>query len=395
MALEEKKPIIDHRSSIIDFDQTARVIFGKNTLERLGELALELQIRRALLVTDPGLMKAGHVERALTGLRDAGVEALIFRDVQENPTGRHVEAGVRFAKDHAPIDGIIALGGGSVMDCAKAINFILTNGGKMEDYWGFGKAAKPMLPSLGIPTTAGTGSEAQSYALISNPETHQKMACGDKKARFRLVILDPALLTTAPKKVAAIAGIDAIAHAIESYVCTKSNPISQMFAREAWRLLSANYELVLSHSDDLEAWGNMQLGAHLAGMAIENSMLGAAHACANPLTAHYGITHGIAVGMMLPHVIRFNGETVNGYYKDLVESANLGLGRSSSCADTLSGRIAELQKLCELPQKLRECQVDEKALPNLAKDAAKQWTGTFNPRPVSEGDFLELYRQAF
>lgn len=377
-----------------DFDFTSRVIFGQDTIERLGELTKELGCR-ILLVTDPGIVKAGHAERAIKSLRNAGVDAFVFDDVEENPTTRHVEAGVLFANEHTPVDVIIALGGGSVMDCAKGINFILTNGGKMEDYWGLGKATKPMLPSIGIPTTAGTGSEAQSFALISHPETHQKMACGDKKARFRTVILDPTLLTTAPKKVAAVAGIDAIAHAIESYVCTKRNLFSQMFSREAWRLLSANYEIVLRDSDDLEAWGDMQLGAHLAGMAIENSMLGAAHACANPLTKNYGITHGIAVGMMLPHVIRFNGETVNGYYKDLVEAANLGLGRSSSCADTLSTRVTELQKLFELPQKLHEFQVDENMLPDLAKEAAKQWTGTFNPRPVSEAEFLELYKMAY
>ncbi len=370
------------------------MLVGENAMDGLGELTKEFG-RRALLVTDPGIRKAGHVERALSTLRKAGVETFVFHDVEENPTTRHVEAGVQFARKRAPIDVIIALGGGSVMDCAKGINFILTNGGKMEDYWGFGKANQPMLPSIGIPTTAGTGSEAQSYALISHPQTHQKMACGDKKARFHAVMLDPTLLITVPKKVAAIAGMDAIAHAIESYVCTKRHPFSQMFAREAWRLLSANYETVLTHPNDLEAWGNMQLGAHLAGLAIEASMLGAAHACANPLTAHFGITHGIAVGVMLPHVIRFNGETVNGYYKDLVEAANLGLGRTSSCSDTLATRITELQKLFELPQRLREFPVEEKMLPDLAQEAAKQWTGTFNPRPVSVKEFLELYKMAF
>lgn len=379
---------------MFDFDFTSRLVFGQNTIERLGELAKEFG-RRVLLVSDASIAQAGHLQSAQSSLQRAGADAVVFQDVEENPTTLHVEAGVRFAKAHAPIDVIIALGGGSVMDCAKGINFILTNGGKMEDYRGFGKATKPMLPSIGIPTTAGTGSEAQSYALIAHPDTHQKMACGDKKARFRAVILDPTLLTTAPKKVAAVAGIDAIAHAIESYVCTRRNPFSQMFAREAWRLLSANYEAVLTNPNDLEAWGNMQLGAHLAGLAIENSMLGAAHACANPLTARYGITHGIAVGVMLPHVIRFNGETVNGYYQDLVNAANLGLGRTSSCSDTLATRITELQRAFKLPQRLREFSVEEKALPDLAKEAAKQWTGTFNPRPVLEPEFLELYKQAF
>ncbi len=377
-----------------EFDPGIRVIFGENAIDRLGELASEFG-HRALLVTDPGIVKAGHVARASAALRKAAIASIVFQEVAENPTTRHVENGVRFDRQHQPIDVIIALGGGSVMDCAKGINFILTNGGKMEDYWGFGKAQKPMLPSIGIPTTAGTGSEAQSFALISYAETHEKMACGDKKARFRTVILDPTLVKSVPRKVAAIAGMDAISHAIESYVCTKRNPISQMFAREAWRLLSTNYEVVLHDSEDLEVWGHMLLGAHFAGLAIENSMLGAAHACANPLAAHYGITHGIAVGIMLPHVIRFNGETVNGYYKDLVAEAGLGLGRSSSCADTLATRISELQRIGELPQQLRALRVDNKIFPQLAKEAAQQWTGAFNPCPVSEADFLELYKIAY
>ena len=142
-------------------------------------------------------------------------------------------------------DLLIGLGGGSAMDCAKGINFILTNGGRMEDYWGVDKATKPMLPSIGIPTTAGTGSEAQSFALISQEDTHQKMACGDKKARFRTVILDPALTKSTPKGVTAATGIDAISHAVESYVSTRRNPISQMFAKEAWRLLEKSFEIVV------------------------------------------------------------------------------------------------------------------------------------------------------
>jgi alcohol dehydrogenase len=377
-----------------DFNFQTHTIFGENTIDQLGELAGEFG-RRALLVTDPGIAKAGHAERAVAALEMAAIEAFVFQDVVENPTTRHVEAGVRFTKDHTPIDVIIALGGGSVMDCAKGINFILTNGGKMEEYWGFGKARNPMLPSIGIPTTAGTGSEVQSYALISHAETREKMACGDKKARYRVVILDPVLLTTAPKKVAAIAGIDAISHAIESYVCTKRNPFSQMFAREAWRLLTKNYEIVLSDSENITAWGNMLLGAHFAGTAIEHSMLGAAHACANPLTARYGITHGIAVGLMLPHVIRFNGQAVNGYYGDLLLTAGGSRPLRSSAAELLADRIFDLKNIAGLSQRLRDLQVDEKTLPQLAEAAAKQWTAKFNPRPVGEKQLLQLYEQAF
>ena len=217
-----------------------RVEFGAGALARLGELAAELGGRRAMLVTDPGIEAAGHVDRAVDTFAGLPVEAFVFDGVEENPTTAHVEAGRSFAAEHE-IDLIIGLGGGSAMDCAKGINFLLTNGGRMEDYWGVGKASRPMLPSLGIPTTAGTGSEAQSFALIAQPDTHLKMACGDEKAHFRTVILDPELVATVPGSVAVATGLDAIGHAVESYVTTARNPVSQMYAREAWRLLSRNF----------------------------------------------------------------------------------------------------------------------------------------------------------
>src|SRR5262249_55372905 len=151
------------------------------------------------------------------------------------------------------------------MDCAKGINFLLTKGGRMSDYKGFGKAKKPMLPSLGVPTTAGTGSEAQSYALIADESTHLKMACGDRKAAFCVAILDPEVTVSQPQKLTALTGIDALSHAVESYVTAKRNPVSQIFGREAWKLLEINLEKVLHNPTDLEARGAMQMGAFLAG----------------------------------------------------------------------------------------------------------------------------------
>lgn len=374
-----------------DFDPTIRVIFGEHALDQLGVLAEAFGGQRILLVTDPGLRQTRHVERALQSLQKNGSTIFVFSDVEENPSTRHVENGVRFAKTNAPIDLIIGFGGGSAMDCAKGINFLLTNSGKMEDYWGVDKAAKPMLPSIGIPTTAGTGSEAQSFALITQEHTHIKMACGDKKARFRLVILDPTLLTTVPRKVAAVTGIDAISHALESYVCTKRNAIAQLFAKEAWRLLEKHFALILKEPENVAAQADMLFGAHLAGMAIENSMLGAAHACANPLTAAYNIIHGLAVGLMLPPVIRFNRPVANALYADFLGSSN----NSNDAAERLCDRIIELTTAAGLPQRLRECNVAKSALPELAKAAAAQWTGKFNPRPVSAAEFLQLYEMAF
>ncbi|MFQ5628539.1 MAG: iron-containing alcohol dehydrogenase, partial [bacterium] len=353
-----------------DFQLTTHVFFGQNRIADIGSISAQFGARHILLVTDPGIVATGHVERTVASLQRTSLTVDVFQDIQENPTARHVESGVRFAQEAGNIDFIIGLGGGSAMDCAKGINFLLTNGGKMEDYWGVGKVKKPMLPSIGIPTTAGTGSEAQSFALISQENTHIKMACGDKKALFRAVILDPLLVQSVPKNVAAASGLDAIAHALESYVSKEHTPFSQMLSREAWRLLERNFETIHSNPADITAWGNMQLGAHYAGAAIENSMLGAAHACANPLTAKYGITHGLAVAMMLPQVMRFNNEIASESYQELLKVTGLTNGHIDDSASHLIKRFSEMQNAACAPGKLSDFGVTEESLPALAEAAA-------------------------
>lgn len=376
-----------------DYQPLTRVVFGTGTLSRLGELARELGAKRVLLVTDPGLEAAGHPQRALASLQDAGLEAELFDGAEQNPTNRTVEAGLAIARK-ARIDLLVAVGGGSSMDCAKGINFLLTNGGTMSDYAGFGKATKPMLPSISVPTTAGTGSEAQSYALIADDKTHMKMACGDRKAAFRVAILDPEVTVSQPPKVTAITGIDALSHALESFVCTRRSPLSQTFSREAWRMLEPNLEKVLQNPNDLDARGAMQLGANFAGTAIENAMLGATHACANPLTAHYGITHGIAIGVLLPHVIRFNAPAVGLLYGDLSREAGLVNGDTAAAAEALAQRIFNLMAAAGLPTTLTGCGISRDILPVMAEEAAQQWTARFNPRPVTKPDLLGIYTAA-
>ncbi len=253
----------------------------------------------------------------MESLRAAGLELEAFLEVHENPTTVDVEAGVQVARVLQP-DLIVAIGGGSSMDCAKGINFIYSCGGKMEDYWGVGKATAEMLPMIAVPTTAGTGSEAQSFALISQAETHIKMACGDPRAACRIAILDPELTVTQPPGVTALTGVDALSHALESHVTKRRNPLSACYSRQAWQLLTQGFPVVLSQPNNVTARGEVQLGAYFAGLAIETSMLGAAHALANPLTARFGITHGQAVGLMLPSVIRFNGPQVEVLYAELM-----------------------------------------------------------------------------
>jgi alcohol dehydrogenase len=369
-----------------DAQPLGRVVFGAGTLAQLGECVRSVGGSRVLLVTDPGLEHAGHPQRATAHLKEAGLEVFTFDGVKENPTEREVEAGVVFARTHA-VDCIVAVGGGSSMDCAKGVNFLLTNGGKMIDYRGHGKATRPMLPSVGVPTTAGTGSEAQSYALITDEKTHLKMACGDKKAAFRVSILDPEVTLSQPRGVTAVTGLDAVAHAVESFVCTKRNALSAVYSRAAWEYLEQNFERVMEAPADMAARSAMQLGAHFAGSAIENAMLGVCHSCANPLTAHYGVTHGIAIGVMLPHVIRFNAAD---RHTDVLYAELTG-----GPADALADRITAMLSAAGMPNTLRECGVSDTILPVLADEANQQWTARFNPRPVTDADILKLYQAAW
>ena len=303
-----------------DFEPRTRVVFGPGTVARLGELARALGFRHTLLVADPGLVAAGHVEQAARILTAVGVELAPFHAFDANPDTAMVEAGAAFARGER-IDSLVGLGGGSSLDCTKGINFVLTNGGGMADYQGYGKAYTPLLPMIAVPTTAGTGSEAQSYALISYNCTHDperpqgsasspperdcrapsprqsraarprfaraslprgrnsmtgasedaefrldaplrnahqaafkiKMACGDPSAASRIAVLDPELTLSQPAAVTATAGYDALSHAVEAFVTARRNDLSDLFSREAFRLLEAHYKRLLRDPRDLEA----------------------------------------------------------------------------------------------------------------------------------------------
>jgi alcohol dehydrogenase len=371
----------------LEFPSRTRLVFGPGTVAQAGELARQLGARHALLVTDPGLVAAGHADRVQSRLAPAGVRVTVFDHARENPTTRCVAECVRVARA-AGIDSLIGLGGGSSMDTAKGCNFIFTNGGRMQDYWGVGKATQPMLPFLAIPTTAGTGSEMQCAALIADEVTHQKMACLDPKCAARVAVLDPELTVSQPSRVTAATGIDALAHAVETAVTTKRTELSQRLSRAAFELCAPAFPRVLTHPADLEARAAMQLGAAYAGAAIENSMLGAAHSAANPLTARFGLIHGHAVGLMLPHVVRFNlgASPAREAYARLVESRS---------PELLPEMLSALLALTPFPRTLAECGVTQEAIPQLAEEAARQWTATFNPRPVTAAEFRQLYEAAF
>jgi alcohol dehydrogenase len=379
-----------------DFQCPTQIIFGPGTLTRLGQAAADLQAKRVLVISDPGIIAAGHTPRGVHSLEQAALKVNLFDGVEENPTTKHVESGLEVARKSEP-DLIVGIGGGSSMDCAKGVNFLYSCGGRMQDYWGEGKATGPLLPMIAIPTTAGTGSETQSYALVADADTHVKMACGDKRATFRAAILDPELTLTQPPRVTALTGIDALSHAIESYVTRRRTAKSLEYSREAWRRLAPHFIRVLEQPTDLEARSEMQLGACLAGLAIENSMLGSAHALANPLTAKYGLAHGEAIAIMLPHVIRRNGRLVEEWYAELAAMIDHAAfnSRFDRASDRLAAFVEQVSRHAGLAGTLNQCGVRRSDLPILAAAASLQWTGKFNPIELTTDDYLQLYEVAY
>ncbi len=369
-----------------DWFPRTRLVFGPGSLGKVGTLAAELGATRALLVTDKGIAAAGHAERTREALEAAGVRVTLFDSVRENPDTDDVRRCVEAAVS-AKADLFIGLGGGSSMDTAKGSNLLLTNGGEIKDYWGVGKATKPLLPLIAIPTTSGTGSECQSAALIADEVTHQKMACLDPKISARVAILDPELTISQPVRVTACTGMDALSHAVETAVTRKRTTLSAMYSHESFRLCFDALPRVLANPADLDARGRMQLGAAFAGAAIEASMLGAAHSAANPLTARHGIVHGQAVGIVLPAIVRFNaGEhTAEARYGELCRAAGL------PDAESLAQALEEILRLTGLAAPLRSFGVTEASIPALADEAAQQWTATFNPRKITPADFARIY----
>ena len=256
-----------------------------------------------------------------------------------------------------------------------------------------------MLPLIAIPTTAGTGSECQSFALICDSKSHRKMACGDEKALPVISLLDPVLTLSQPRSVAAATGIDAVCHAIESAVTKKRNDVSAYYAKASLKQTINALPKVLTDHDDIEARENMLLGATYAGIAIENSMLGAAHACANPLTVTLGVVHGYAVAMMLPAVVRYNAKDDEAatIYRELAVYAGLVSEKSTNekAIDALLDRIESIIAVAEAPVANVGDQINQAMIVQLAKDAAQEWTGTFNPRDINEKEFELLYRDTF
>ena len=379
------------------FNTTKSIQFGTGALSRLGELARAHIGSRLLVVTDPGMMSTGIVERALAVLDAAGVATTLFADVQADPPEAVIHAATEAARA-AGVEGIIGLGGGSSLDVAKLVALLAPGRETLKAVYGVGKATGPRLPLILVPTTAGTGSEVTPISIVTTG-TAEKMGVVSPVLIPDLALLDPELTYGLPAHVTAATGIDAMVHAIEAYASANANnnPISRILALQALRLMGGAILTAVRSGKDAKARADMLLGSMLAGQAFANSPVAAVHALAYPLGGHYHIPHGLSNALVLPHVLRFNAVTAPGAYAEMAPHAFPDLGRleGQERAAAFAERLADLSRDCGLPQRLRDMKIEADALPMLARDAMNQTRLLVNnPRPVTEADALAIYQSA-
>ncbi len=384
--------------SAFTFNTTKSVICEPGAIKRLGEIVKEQMGKKVLLVTDPGLIKAGLLDRATRSLNEAGVEYTLFDGVVADPPVSVVEAALADARE-AAVDGVIGFGGGSSMDVAKLIALLIGGGERLDDVYGVGQAKGTRLPLIQIPTTAGTGSEVTPISIITVGETEKKGVVAPQLLPD-IALLDAELTLGLPAHVTAATGIDAMVHAIESYTSASANnnPVSKALAREALRLLGANIESAVKDGTNVKARSDMLLGAMLAGQAFANSPVAAVHALAYPIGGIFHVPHGLSNALVLPHVMRFNTETCGEAYAVLATDVfpDLAATPSDQRVNQFIDRLEALSADLGLEQTLREVGIGEEDLATLASDAMKQTRLLVNnPREVSETDALAIYKAAF
>ena len=380
------------------FNTTKSIQFGNGAVEKLGEIARARMGARVMLVTDPGMMATGIVDRAMGILQSAGIEVTLYTDVQADPPEAVILQATETARS-AGIDGVIGLGGGSSLDVAKLVALLATGKEELKAVYGVGNARGPRLPLILVPTTSGTGSEVTPISIVTTGAS-EKMGVVSPVLLPDVALLDPELTYGLPPHVTAATGIDAMVHAIEAYASASANnnALSRTLAVQALELMAPALLRAVRDGKDKDARADMLLGSMLAGQAFANSPVAAVHALAYPLGGHFHIPHGLSNALVLPHVLRFNAVTAHQAYVDLAphvfpELASLeGQERVAGFCDGL----AALSRDCGLPQTLRDMKITEDWLPKLAKDAMNQTRLLVNnPRPVTEADALAIYRAAF
>lgn len=379
--------------STFTFETTPRVICEVDGALRLGTLCRELGAERVLLVSDPGLQRAGLLDAPMQALRDAGVEVTLYSDVQADPPEASVLDAVAAGRN-CGAQAVIGLGGGSSLDTAKLVALLCGHAQALENIYGINLAKGPRLPLIQVPTTAGTGSEVTAVAIVTTP-SHEKKGVVSPLLYPDIALLDARLTVGLPAAVSAMTGVDAMVHAIEAYTSLhKKNVLSDGLALQALRLLAGNLDRVLAEPGDLKARSDMLLGSMLAGMAFANAPVAAVHALAYPLGGHFHVPHGLSNALVLVPVLNFNRSAALALYAELASSVLPGQRFDSPqvACDAFIGFMTALVERMPFAQCLADVGVTEQDLDRLSDDAMNvQRLLINNPRPVTRDDARAIY----
>ncbi|MFC4767736.1 iron-containing alcohol dehydrogenase family protein [Effusibacillus consociatus] len=369
--------------------------FGYGKASRLGERLSQSGRKRVFLVTDKGVESAGLLNRLTESLQSAGIEFDVYSDVEPDPSLETIDRGAQIFQSK-PYDSIVAVGGGSPVDTAKGIRVVASNGRSIGDYAGVNRIpAAPAIPFIAIPTTSGTGSEVTIFGVYSDWHNNVKVTVTSQHMAPTIALVDPELTVSLPEKMTAASGIDALAHGIETFFSLRSRPASDALAMEAIAAVNANLRRAVHHGSDVEARVGMSHGSLLAGMAFNNGFLGLAHAIGSALSGHCHVPHGIAIGLLLPHVVEFNTPTCPEKAAKIAELMGIKASRTEELAEEAGPAVARMVKDIGLPTRLREVGVPEEKLSDIAKDSFKSGMMKFNPRTPTESEVLELLKRMF
>lgn len=376
-----------------NFSVPQDIIVGPGSLSKLGDVAAKLGGRRALIISGPHLNKMGLVDKCKESLAASGISSVAFTETEGNPSVETVDkAAGMFSESGA--DFIVAFGGGSPMDVAKAVGIVARYGGSITEYEGGGKVPGPIVPQIAIPTTAGTGSEVTAFSVITDHSRNYKLTVFSYELIPKYAILDPELITTAPVSVAAACGMDAFIHACESYISTAASPFTEMMSEKAMELIGSSIRAYVANREDVDAAENMLVGSLFAGIAFSWARLGNVHAMSHPVSAFFDVPHGVANAILLPTILEYNMLADKGKYLKIYNYiSRVHASAHSFKPEMLVDEIRKLNYSLGIPSNLTEAGVTEDKIDVMADDAMKSGNIQVNPRRSSKEDIVALYKK--
>lgn len=373
-----------------------RNVFGEGSVKEAGELGISLKMKKTMIVTDAFLAGSGMADKVAEIYKSAGIDSHIFAGASPNPTDKNVENGVKEYQDNG-CDSIVSLGGGSSHDCAKGIGLVVSNGGKIQDYEGVNKSDNELVPLMAINTTAGTASEITRFCIITDTARKIKMAIVDWRVTPKVAINDPELMVGMPPALTAATGMDALTHAIEAYVSTAANPLTDSAALKAITMIKQYLPKAVSNGDYMEARDKMAYAQYLAGTAFNNASLGYVHAMAHQLGGYYNLPHGVCNAILLPYVESFNLIGNLNRFSDIASAMGENIsGLSTDEAAILAIKaIKRLSRQVGIPSDLKSLGVKPEDFEVMAENAKKDVCQATNPRQATKEEVIEIFRKSY